>query len=439
MRKKLLALLVVFAFISVSSFSVIFFARGNVKDDPTYAKDRWDLEGISGTPNLKGVVYDNMIPDTGNTWTVNVSDDYYGGTFEMDFECVLPGEKANIWIGLDPTVWTDGWHDEYVDDGDGEYGPGDVWNFAYPWTYFGLPWDYSDLSQGYYLYPGYRDWITYENLEYVLGEFDRDVTGIHDKVIEHFGEYADRPGPLDDYKIQILIFNIRDGLFWDPVTAPWFIMGYYSYYVSNLNDANIFHMDSYQWWRRLGEREDPLEYGLWPLPLQYEGTFAHEFQHLIHHDVDPDEHSWVNEGCSTLAEWVCGYGFQSNIFYYIAYWWVTSLVIWDNYLENYGAVFLWTYYCYEHYGGKALIQALASDPDNGIEGWSNALSLFTWKTFDQIFEDWAMANYLDDPSFAHGRYGYYDFDIPSADTGWWDIPYSIGYWEYWYPEDFDTL
>ncbi len=50
------------------------------------------------------------------------------------------------------------------------------------------------------------------------------------------------------------------------------------------------------------------------------------------------------------------------------------------------------------------------------------------KDFDAIFEDWAIANYLDDTSFAKGIYGYYNLDLPCAASRWWDIPYSIAYW-----------
>ncbi|MFX0028808.1 MAG: hypothetical protein ACFE8B_06335 [Candidatus Hermodarchaeota archaeon] len=432
MRKKLLTLLIVFTFISVSCISVITFVRANMKEATTY--NRKDLVGIDGTPHLQGVVYNNMIPDDGNTWTVNVSDDYYGGVFELDFECIIRGEKANIWIGLDTQVWTDGFQDEYVDDGDGFYGPGDVWYFAYPWSYEGIPYDYSDPGAGYYLLPGYRDWITYENLEYVLSEFDEDDTGIHDKVVEHFGEYADRPGPEGDYKIQILIFNIRDGLFYDPETAPWFIIGYFWSYISDLNNANIFHMDTYQWWRRLGDPDvcpDPYAH-LTPLPHQYEGTFAHEFQHLVHHDMDPNEESWVNEGCSMLAEWLCGYGFSpGHMEDYFLWFWDTPLVVWESYLADYGASFLWTFYMYEHYGGAPMIKALVAEQADGIEGWSKILKdRGIRRSFDQIFQDWAIANYLDDTSFCKGRYGYYDLEIGSDDTNGMSIQAAIDFWIY---------
>jgi hypothetical protein len=165
------------------------------------------------------------------------------------------------------------------------------------------------------------------------------------------------------------------------------------------------------------------------LPYQYEGTIAHEFQHLIHYDNDPDEYSWVNEGCSTLAEFICGYGHTTNLFYYIAYFWDTSLVIWANNLENYGVVYLWTLYMYEHYGGQKLIWDIVHEQANGIQGWNNVLRAHhIRKNFDQIFQDWEIANYLDDTTFANGIYGYYNLDLPCAASGGWDIPYSIAYW-----------
>jgi hypothetical protein len=249
---------------------------------------------------------------------------------------------------------------------------------------------------------------------------------------------------LDDHKIQILIFNIRDGLFWDPVTAPYFIEGYFWSYISNLYNANIIHIDSYQWYRRQGATPNggSPAYLVSPpypaascYPYEYEGTFAHEFQHLIHRDIDPDEYSWPNEGCSELAQIICGYGFpSSHLQNYLVYWWQTSLVIWEGTLANYGASALFTYYMYEHYGGQPFIYALVHEQANGIQGYNNVLKArHKCKNFDQIFQDWAIANYLDDTSFANGIYGYYGLDIPSTNTFGDSIQYRMWYWQHYYP------
>ncbi len=346
----------------------------------------------------------------------------------------MEGVHCNIWIGLSPDIWEGGFQDEY--DPQSEGFEDDIWYFAYPWSSIGIDAAEAEApdpdNDGYYLPPGYRDWVTGANLLDIRDEFDNNI---HDSVVDHFGQYADRPGPLEDNKIQVLIFNIRDGLFWDPINAPWFTIGYFWSYASELNDANIFHMDTYQWWRRQGEPTD-VYYGLGPLPLQYEGTFAHEFQHLVHHDVDSDELSWVNEGCSTLAEWICGYGFPTgHISEYLLYWWDVSLVFWQGTLADYGVVFLWTFYMWEHYGGDLLIWDLVHEQANGILGWTNVMTAHgIEKTFDEIFQDWAIANYLD----GEGIYGYDALDIPSDDTEGWDIAQTLYLWEHNNPTLFDT-
>ena len=40
----------------------------------------------------------------------------------------------------------------------------------------------------------------------------------------------------------------------------------------------------------------------------YEGVLAHEFQHMVHWHVDPNEDTWLNEGLSELATLITGYG-----------------------------------------------------------------------------------------------------------------------------------
>ncbi|MHA1931350.1 MAG: hypothetical protein ACW96X_02355, partial [Promethearchaeota archaeon] len=326
MRKKhFFVLLIVFALLNIASISFALSVRADTSDIPSmeeFLAERSNGEpvGIDGTHRFESMVIENPIIDKGNTWTVQVIDDFTGEIYLQDFECVVSGTYGNIWIGLNDTVWDGGFVDHHEANGAGI--EDDVWYFAYPWSEVGAnatEWGAPDPDgDGYYLPPGYMDWITGEDLLYIMDEFDNNI---HDKVVDTFASYAPRPGPLDDYKVQILIFNMRDGLFHDPINAGWFIAGYFWWYASYVNNANIFHMDSYQWWRRVGE-PTIIHYGLEPLPLQYEGTFAHEFQHLVHDDADWNEYSWVNEGCSTLAEYICGYGVPyGHIGEYFLYYW----------------------------------------------------------------------------------------------------------------------
>jgi hypothetical protein len=389
---------------------------------------------INDMPGLETKTVPWAQPDTGNTWTVIVSDDYFGGFYYQDFECVLEGVSSNIWVGLSPDVWTGGYTDERVLNGPGV--DDDEFYFAYPWSYV------AHIVSARYA-DGYRDYIKGAQLRAVMNEFD---SKIGQECVDFFGDYNhSRPGPLGDGKIQILIFNIRDSFFYG-IFNQGFIMGYYWYFVSNLNNANIIHIDTWQWYRRQGPTPNggvgvPFVVIPYPpancLPYQYESAIAHEFQHLIHRDNDFDELSWVNEGCSTLAEFICGYGHTTNLAYYITDFYELSLVIWEGQLGNYGVVYLWALYMYEHYGGQPLIWDIVHEQANGIQGWNNVLQAHhIKKNFDQIFEDWAIANYLDDTSFAKGIYGYYNLDLPCAASQWWDIPSvidAIGAYDETYP------
>ena len=83
--------------------------------------------------------------------------------------------------------------------------------------------------------------------------------------------------------------NIRDEAYWS--SYRFYIAGYFS---SGLNDdlqLNAIFVDSYNWQDRLGVNTTRPS-----LSYLYEGTVAHEFQHLIHHDVDPNEADFINEG-----------------------------------------------------------------------------------------------------------------------------------------------
>ena len=438
-KKQLVVLLILFAFINVATISMIRFAGGRTNEILSKFEKPWDVERVDGTQNAKTIAINkldpelrelqssvpssvqspykamaSMYPQGGEVIPYPVINDYTGGYYWTTFTCIYKGTHGNIWIGIDEEF------DSYDDGGTPEDFSDDVWYFGYNWTDDGIYTGNPDYPGGYYLPPGYMDEVTAQDLEEVLYQFD---TNIHDTTQQYFGSYADRPGVLGDYKVNVFVFNIKDDFFYNPFTNLGFIMGYFWPAIANSLDTNAFHMDSYQWWRRQGENPPMTSRGidysyLSVLAWQYEGTFAHEFQHLINNDVDSDEDSWVDEGMSMLSEYLCGYGISpGHIAEYLIWFWDTPVTIWEGYLSDYGASFLWTYYMYEHYGGSDLIWEVCMDQGNGIEGWSNALANRGIKrSFDQIFQDFAIANYLDDTSFAHGRYGYYGIDIPSDDS-----------------------
>jgi immune inhibitor A len=152
----------------------------------------------------------------------------------------------------------------------------------------------------------------------------------------------------------------------------------------------------------------------------YDGVLAHEFQHMIHWYTDRNEDTWVNEGMSELATYLNGFdvGGSDEIFSRLP---DTQLNAWPEGLvvsgANYGGSYLLMAYFLDRFGEEAT-QALVSHPANGIAGFQAVLDeLGTGLTFQDVFADWQVANYLDDPLPADGRYHYGNLDPsrPSLD------------------------
>jgi hypothetical protein len=258
-----------------------------------------------------------------------------------------------------------------------------------------------------------EDCISTTQLSYLLDEFD---TNIYPTDTSVFGE----PLPRGDEgkKVWTLIHNIRDPAYYDPGTEC-YVAGYFSASEDAENNKNMMHIDSYDWANRVGPDT--------ARPYLYEGVFAHEFQHLIHFDQDPDEQVWVDEAMADLAGFLCGYGHPSgHIAYYMIYHPVTSLTFWGSGLEDYGASYLFALYLYEKFGGVPFISALVQEQANGIEGIENTLAAFGYReTFDEVFDAWTIANYVDDTEKAGGKYGYETLEIGTIDTWYWSIEYAL--------------
>jgi hypothetical protein len=147
------------------------------------------------------------------------------------------------------------------------------------------------------------------------------------------------------------------------------------------------------------------------------GVLAHEFQHMIHWNLDRDETSWINEGLSELASHLNGLGTAIRHPVYTEDP-DRSLNDWDpdDPGPNYGAASLFMLYFLDRYG-KDLTQALVAHPANGLESLDLVLSEagltdpLTGRPAgaDDVVRDWMIANYLNDDGVADGRFGYSDF------------------------------
>lgn len=148
----------------------------------------------------------------------------------------------------------------------------------------------------------------------------------------------------------------------------------------------------------------------------YESVLTHEFQHMVHWNIDANEDLWVNEGMSELAPMLAGYGmsnfapdFMNNP--------TTQLNAWpeepDQQYAHYGAAFMFFAYFYQRYGEKATT-ALVRDPLNGLPSIEHTLITIgatdpaTGKpvTLEDLFGDWVDTNLLLDPTVGDGRYAY---------------------------------
>lgn len=148
------------------------------------------------------------------------------------------------------------------------------------------------------------------------------------------------------------------------------------------------------------------------------GVLAHEFQHMIHWNLDLNETSWLNEGSSELAAFLNGYDPGGFDWLYIQN---PDLQLNDwpndgNTGPHYGAGFLFMNYFLNRFGDEAT-QLLVKDVANGLESVDdvlieiNAIDSLTGQPIDAdaFFMDWVVTNFLLDPSIADGRYDYANY------------------------------
>lgn len=116
----------------------------------------------------------------------------------------------------------------------------------------------------------------------------------------------------DGNKTVALIDNVRDDNFYTFPAAPTYIAGFFSAQFNELFDRNVMTVDAFDWAHRTGANpaDEPTADLCTSRPARphlYEGTFAHEWQHLLHYYTDPFEGNWINEGLSDFAQTLTGY------------------------------------------------------------------------------------------------------------------------------------
>lgn len=162
---------------------------------------------------------------------------------------------------------------------------------------------------------------------------------------------------------------------------------------------------------------------------------AHEFGHLIHwgrdHSPEPSEPgifwetAFVDEGFSTFAaEYLTGNLFQHNVFDGDAFF-RSDPDIPLIYFSNYDQAKLFMTFMFEHYGQWDYISALINNQLNGWQGVDSTLRLLGYSTdFPEVFEQFCLANYLDDSTFMGGKYSYAHFRFPGCVETVYDNTFS---------------
>ena len=142
------------------------------------------------------------------------------------------------------------------------------------------------------------------------------------------------------------------------------------------------------------------------------GVLAHEFQHMIHWLADPNEDLWVNEGCSQLAWFLTGYGTDGQETYFASHP-NNDLTTWET-NGDYGQVSLFFIYLFEHFNGIESMHQLVANKANGFEGLTSTFNDMGYH-FDpkDVFQNWIIANLINDSNLDHGQYGYSTFTPPA--------------------------
>jgi hypothetical protein len=156
-----------------------------------------------------------------------------------------------------------------------------------------------------------------------------------------------------------------------------------------------------------------------PGSFDYLSLLAHEYQHMIHWNADRGEAVWVNEGLSELAAQVAGYQQQFGDEFLRQP--DTALDEWETNTganaPHYAAAYLFFAYLRAQYGDEA-IRAIVASPASGAAGVEEGLAAVGLsRSFDDVFQDWVVANLVDDAVRAGGRYSYREDGISRVEPG----------------------
>lgn len=248
--------------------------------------------------------------------------------------------------------------------------------------------------------------VTQEQVNYLRDTFDATIYptdtsffGTPESLTGADAPLASMLGLPSDYymsedgndKIMMLVDNVRDDNYYDS-EYPFYVAGFFWQKYEDYMNRNIITIDSAAWETRLEET--------------YQGTVAHEFQHLIHADNDPAEETFLNEGMSDFAEYLCfGTHPMGHVNFFLDHP-ENSLVTWDEFagygtgpetLADYGQAYLLELYFLEQFGHNFVKELATNGEYQGIESINKTLEAFnTGLDFNEVFRRFSIAVAIDD-------------------------------------------
>jgi immune inhibitor A len=144
----------------------------------------------------------------------------------------------------------------------------------------------------------------------------------------------------------------------------------------------------------------------------YTAVIAHEFTHMIHWNENRHEGSWITEGFGDLAMKLNGYpqdvsGFVQNPDLQLDSWAASGA----GQLPHYQASYLFLSYLLNRFGDAFIRDMIASGTHDIFTVQKALAENATGLNFDDVFADWTVANYLENPALGP-RYGYLDHPLP---------------------------
>lgn len=163
----------------------------------------------------------------------------------------------------------------------------------------------------------------------------------------------------------------------------------------------------------------------------YYSVLAHEFLHMIHWNTNRGEETWIKEGAAEVATEAAKTGSNGAMRGFEARP-DTQLNAWadeqGDVVPHYGAAYLFLSYFLDRFGGYEAAADLLTGRARGAETFDSFLRRNAQGgSFETVFKDWVVANYLDESGVDDPAYRYDDLqirvpatDTASSSTGWRD-------------------